>query len=254
MIEAVGGSLYSACGVTFDLPDTLHGCIIRRGLISHSMIDGGGPGVITSFHSLGPAYNGTVIAFIQGADKNLYGMTNAGGPFGHGALFRIDALPLIPDWPVLVPTTLYSFTSGTPDALIQAADGNFYGTTSGDDRSDLATVFRMTAAGAVNVLSTFSAPVQGATPTALIQARDGNFYGTGVRGGHSGRGTTFRMTPTGTTTDLHVFSGGTTDGASPNLLVQAAGEDFVGTTLNGGAPVERHLVHSLLVARLQRRQ
>ena len=163
-------------------------------------------------------------------------MTNAGGAFGHGALFRFDdVLPASVDPPVFAPATLYTFRSGTPDALIQAADGNFYGTTSGDDTSDLATVFRMTAAGAVDVLYRFSTPVQGATPTALIQASDGNFYGTNASGAHSQRGTTFKMSPTGTTTDLHVFSGGTTDGASPNLLVQAADGDFVGTTLFGGA-------------------
>jgi uncharacterized repeat protein (TIGR03803 family) len=237
MIQAAGGSFYSGCGITYSgypSPETTSACVIRRGMISTSV--NGGPAVATTFHLLGPAYNGTVTAFIQGADQNFYGMTNAGGAFGHGALFRIDALPLVPDWPVLVPTTLHSFTSGTPDALIQAADGSFYGTTtSGDDKSDLASVFRMTPDGAIDVLYTFSAPVQGATPTALIQSRDGNFYGTSASGGHSGRGTTFKMTPTGTTTDLHVFSGGTTDGASPNLLVQAASGDFVGTTLNGGA-------------------
>ena len=60
--------------------------------------------------------------------------------------------------------------------LIQATDGNFYGTTTGI----LGAVFRMTRAGVVTVLHTFTGgTTDGASPQApLIQATDGNSNGT----------------------------------------------------------------------------
>src|SRR5579862_5033666 len=81
-------------------------------------------------------------------------------------------------------TVLYSFAGGpdgaNPDAaLIQATDGNFYGTTR-DGVSDFGTVFQMTPSGTVTFLHSFTGgTTDGASPRApLIQATDGNFYGT----------------------------------------------------------------------------
>src|SRR5262245_9581965 len=78
---------------------------------------------------------------------------------------------------------LYRFgSSGTqPNAsLIQATDGNFYGTTSsgGDPGCRCGNVFRMTPGGDVTVLHTFTGNPDGAWSSRLLQATDGNFYGT----------------------------------------------------------------------------
>src|ERR1700736_1540720 len=84
--------------------------------------------------------------------------------------------------------------------LIQATDGNFYGT------SALANmVFQVTPDGTVTVLHAFTGgPEDGSLPfAALIQTTDGNFYGTTLQGGASGSGTVFQMTPDGTVTVLH---------------------------------------------------
>ena len=68
-------------------------------------------------------------------------------------------------------------------SLIQATDGNFYGTTP-DGGSGFGTVFRMTPSGTVTVLHDFAGGTDGADPEAsLIQATDGNFYGTTAGGG-----------------------------------------------------------------------
>jgi uncharacterized repeat protein (TIGR03803 family) len=139
-------------------------------------------------------------------------------------------------------TLLHSFSGGTDGsspaaALIQAADGNFYGTTASGGTSDLGTVFRMTPAGTVTVLHAFvGGKTDGAKPqAALIQATDGNFYGTTSSGGPSDNGTVFQMTPGGTVTVLHAFAGGTTDGANPTAaLIQATDGNFYGTTSSGG--------------------
>src|SRR5262245_19553575 len=64
---------------------------------------------------------------VEGSDGYFYGTTLEGGAFHHGQIFRIS--------PSGVLTILHEFAGGATDgegpqsALIQASDGNFYGTT-----------------------------------------------------------------------------------------------------------------------------
>ena len=121
-----------------------------------------------------------------------------------------------------------------PASLIQATDGNFYGTTEFGLNSG--TLFKMTPAGILTVLHEFTRnKTDGANPGApLIQAADGDFYGTTIVGGASDVGTVFKMTATGTVTVLHAFA--RTDGSFPRAaLIQAADGNFYGTTPSGGA-------------------
>jgi uncharacterized repeat protein (TIGR03803 family) len=142
---------------------------------------------------------------------------------------------------------LHAFSGGTdgaePAALIQATDGNFYGTTyhgggTGCSGGGCGTVFRMTPSGTVTVLHAFIGGADGENPASLIQATDGSFYGTTYNGGGTGCsgggcGTVFRMSPSGTVSRLHAFNG--TDGASPSAaLIQATDGNFYGTSAYGG--------------------
>jgi uncharacterized repeat protein (TIGR03803 family) len=143
----------------------------------------------------------------------------------------------------------FSTNSGaSPTApLIQASDGNFYGTTSEGGTAGAGTVFKMTPAGVVTVLHSFrdgSVANDGIEPCAgLVQATDGDFYGTTYYGGSSaiggtGRGTVFRMSPSGTLTILHSFGDGSVanDGSLPYAgLIQASDGNFYGTTFEGGS-------------------
>src|SRR5260221_12201324 len=63
--------------------------------------------------------------------------------------------------------------------LIQAADGQFYGTTNTGGTVGFGTVFRMDSAGKLTTLHSFAgSPRDGDSPSAgLIQATDSNFYG-----------------------------------------------------------------------------
>src|SRR3989442_5903731 len=78
---------------------------------------------------------------------------------------------------------LHSFSGRTdpaqPTSLIQATDGNFYGTTTEGGAFGLGTVFRMGADGTVTVLHAFNATDGGAFRghRGLMQATDGNLYG-----------------------------------------------------------------------------
>ena len=83
-------------------------------------------------------------------------------------------------------TTLHFFAvsdGANPYAgLIQATDGNFYGTTGGGGANGYGTVFKMDASGNLTTLHSFTGS-DGAYPYAgLIQATDGNFYGTTSQG------------------------------------------------------------------------
>jgi uncharacterized repeat protein (TIGR03803 family) len=141
-------------------------------------------------------------------------------------------------------TTLHSFdgTDGTnPYAgLVQATNGNLYGTTNAGGANSVGTVFKITPKGTLTTLHSFDG-TDGSYPYAgLVQATDGNFYGTTYIGGANGQGTVFKITPSGTLTTLYSFcsQGGfnCTDGADPLAgLVLATNGDFYGTTQYGGA-------------------
>jgi uncharacterized repeat protein (TIGR03803 family) len=87
-------------------------------------------------------------------------------------------------------------------ALVQATNGNLYGTTLRGGLDAAGTIFEITTAGALTTLYSACANSSGCTggvfPVGLIQASDGNFYGTDTRGGPPGEdGTVFMMTPQG---------------------------------------------------------
>lgn len=178
---------------------------------------------------------------VQGTDGDFYGVTEDGGADGPGVVFKITQNGSL--------TTLHSFCSqsGCADGeipyagLIQAADGNLYGTTTGGGANGQGTVFRITPSGQLTTLYNFCAQVgcaDGADPVAaLVQSRDGSFYGTTYYGGTAGLGTVFRITPAGTLTTLHSFcsESGCADGqGSWAQLIQATDGNFYGTTYAGG--------------------
>src|SRR2546428_460173 len=94
-------------------------------------------------------------------------------------------------------TTLVSFTGtnngANPKAgLVQAADGNFYGTTRYGGASDDGTVFKMTPGGALSNLHSFTYTADGAWPVAaLAKGTNGSLYGVTTYGGANDWGTVF---------------------------------------------------------------
>jgi uncharacterized repeat protein (TIGR03803 family) len=172
-------------------------------------------------------------ALIQARDGNLYGVTSSGGAYNQGTIYRIT--------PGGVFTVLYAFPGGAagskPEAgLLQATDGNFYGTTASGGASNDGTLFRLAPTGEVTALRSLNGPTDGSSPqAALIQASDGLLYGVATSGGAYGHGTAFRLSLDGTFALLHGFSGFPTDGDQPSSpLVAGADGTLFGTTAFGG--------------------
>ena len=151
-------------------------------------------------------------------------------------------------------TTLYSFCDQkdcvndfNPNALVQATNGNLYGTTVGAQgartQDGTGTVFKITPNGTFKTLYVFCSQAHcpdGRYPNSLVLASNSDLYGTTQNGGAHGAGTIFKITPSGALTTVYNFchqvqSGVCTDGRTPMAgLVQAASGDLYGTTENGG--------------------
>src|SRR5450759_276145 len=90
--------------------------------------------------------------------------------------------------------------------LMQAGDGNFYGTTYQGGTGGAGAVFTITPSGTLTTLRSFAGS-DGSRPVAgLMQGSDGDFYGSTVYGGTSGNGTVFKVTPRGTLITLYSVS------------------------------------------------
>src|SRR5579883_773917 len=249
-------TIYSFCS----LPDCADGASPHAGLVLGrdgnfygTTWGGGGPasagtvfkitpqGALTTlyaFHNSGDG-NGPETGLVQAVDGSFYGTTEYGGGWWNGStVFKIT--------PVGGFTSLHDFdgTDGEMPqaALIQATDGNLYGTTTSGGANQMGgTVFKITPGGTLTTLYSFCSQsncADGESPVGgLVQATDGKLYGTTSGGGGgqclSGCGTIFRITTAGALTTLHDFD--YADGAVPSAaLLQATDGYFYGTTLGGG--------------------
>jgi uncharacterized repeat protein (TIGR03803 family) len=182
---------------------------------------------------------------VLGTDGFFYGTTAFGGEPGNGTSFKLSSTGVL--------TTLYTFCSKSDcadgaeplGALVEATDGNFYGTTVGGGEAGQGTVFRLTPSGNLTTLYSFCFQTfcsDGAEPSAgLIQASDGELYGTTTSGGNGkcrlspNCGTVFKITLDGALTTLHIFCAEQpcTNGANPyGGLIEASDGNLYGTTQN----------------------
>lgn len=242
LVQAADGNFY---GTTFGggLKTQLvcigtNGCGVVYKLMPNGMFN-----VLHSFCSQPNCPDGAIpqAALIQASDGNLYGTTYTGGSGANcgpdcGTVFRITTSGVL--------TTIYNFCtqyacsdgSAPESPVMQATDGNLYGTTTGfGSAPQVGTVFEITLPGLVfNNLGN----VDNKSQAGLIQATDGNLYGTTFTGGTGncntrGCGTIFKLSLGGTPSVIANFDG--TDGAEPvAALLQSSDGNFYGTTEAGG--------------------
>jgi len=197
-----------------------------------------------SFCSLPNCADGAVpgSALVQATNGDLYGTTQTSGDdiqLPGGTVFKITLGGKL--------TTLYGFSCSEPTCadgarpiapLMQAANGNLYGSTIYPIGAG--TIFEITPSGTLTTIYNFNdnpsnVDGDGNPQGALIQGTDGNFYGVAGDGGYWGGGAVFEITPSGTLTTLYSFceDESCTDGAYPNVLIQATNGAFFGTTASG---------------------
>ncbi|WP_263355904.1 choice-of-anchor tandem repeat GloVer-containing protein [Acidicapsa ligni] len=134
---------------------------------------------------------------------------------------------------------LHEFAGGTADGfapytgLIQASDGNFYGTTQDGGSGSGGTVFEVTPTGQYTVIHSFTNGMDGGQPySALIEATDGYLYGTTSLYGQWNGGTLFKIN-----LENHVLitlAGFEQEGFPIGNLIDDGAGTLYGTTFDGG--------------------
>jgi uncharacterized repeat protein (TIGR03803 family) len=163
-------------------------------------------GKLTTLHKFtgsGSDGAGPTSALFQASNGNFYGTTQAGGTHGGGTVFQITPAGKL--------TTIYSFCakSGCTDGLnpsaglIQATDGNLYGTTFSGGSNETpcngvcGTIFKITTSGTLTTLYNFcsqSGCTDGSEPQeGLVQHTNGTLYGVTYYGGTDGLGTVYSL-------------------------------------------------------------
>lgn len=141
-------------------------------------------------------------------------------------------------------TTLIDFngTNGSfppRSSLVQAANGNFYGTTSDGGADNQGTVYEITTAGTLTTLYSFcSQPncTDGYYPRGGLVLVNGNFYGTTYYGGANGAGVVYEITSSGTFSVIYSFcsQANCADGGNPLAGLTYYNGTLYGTTRYGG--------------------
>ena len=169
---------------------------------------------------------------IRSNEGHLYGATDPGRAEG-GSIFSVDVNG------VVSVRHAFPYTANSP--VIQASDGNFYGTTRSGGALGRGTIYRVTPAGDYAEIYSFTGGPDGGLPTGgLIEARPGLLYGTTSRSDTNGAGTIFQVTLDGRFTVLHGFRGDAAEGGAPQTgLIDGGDGHFYGTTsswstANGG--------------------
>lgn len=150
------------------------------------------------------------LVLMQASNGNFYGITANFGPDNNGTIFEFTSAGAF--------KVLYSFCpqfncangGSAPRApLMQARNGNLYGTTTGGGAYGNGTVFEISLAGTFRTIHDFcsqSLCPDGSSPYAgLVEDAHGNFYGTTFYGGANSFGTVFEITSAGEYVVLHSF-------------------------------------------------
>src|SRR5580700_4932945 len=183
-------------------------------------------------------------ALVRATNGDLYGTAWCGGAAGcdltdgTGTVFKITPSGTL--------TTVYSFCSqdypectdgaGPYAALIQATDGDFYGTTNSGGANcaealGCGTVFKITPGGTLTTLYSFCSQLvfgnctDGEYPSGLVQNTNETFYGTTTGGGASFDGTVFSLS-----VGLGPFVETQTTSGPVGAALKILGSDLTGAT------------------------
>jgi uncharacterized repeat protein (TIGR03803 family) len=183
---------------------------------------------------------GAPYGLVQGSDGNFWGMSGgqfAGGPTGNGGVFKISAKGK--------EKLVYAFKGAPTDggtsqtSLIQASDGNFYGSTLlGGSSGNSGVLFKMTTGGKETILYNFGVPTNGGSPQLpMTEGPDGLLYGiaTNCSGGGCGQAAIFDITTKGAYNTLYLYPnyGGNNNSVPLSPLLLSTDGTFYSTTEEG---------------------
>jgi uncharacterized repeat protein (TIGR03803 family) len=189
-------------------------------------------GVYTVLHDFLGGSDGAnpVYAPIEASDGSIYGITT-GLPNPTATLYKYA-----PSTSTF--TTIYVFDQTTgeyPTSLIQAGNGNLYGTISGGICGE---IFELTTSGGLVWSYEFSCAGRapgGEGPVQILQANDGNFYGATLVGGSSlGYGVIFRVDQQENVSVIYTFPNSGQYGAGPIGLTQGTDGNLYGAAASLG--------------------
>jgi uncharacterized repeat protein (TIGR03803 family) len=199
-------------------------------------------GTYTTFHlPTGlPGPNG----LMQATNGDFYGTTVYGGTGGSGTIFKMTPAG---DFTVIFNFPAVGFDNNNadgaqPNGIIQASDGNFYGTTRLGGPRGNGTLFRCTSGGTLTTLYYFSKDVTGAGPDGALpqslvtEGANGDLYGITTVGGAHEYGTIFRYSlATKMLATIYSWPSGQCDGCIFNApFVLGANGLLYGISAGGG--------------------
>ena len=190
--------------------------------------------------ALAPAGNGVYLGTASVSVSPPTDFNNFGNIFSYDAINGIQTL-----------ATFNGFNGFSPNSLINTSSGAYLGTTLNGGASfdptpgafgfftnpGYGTIFSYNAATGIQALASFTG-ANGASPTALAPAGNGTYLGTTAASvapatNFNNFGNIFSYDATNGIQTLATFNG--FNGYSPNSLINAGNDDFLVTTLNGGA-------------------
>jgi len=197
-------------------------------------------GALTTLHSFGFTDGCYPVGLIQATNGKLYGATLGGGPsniplcenygfeYSCGTVFNITT-----GGTFTLVDTLSNATGAYPLVpMVQASNGNFYGTAflfqygNGD-------IYRLNSNGTLKAVYWWKGADDFGGTTGLVQASDGNLYGTG--GGYSSScGSVFKLNLTDEYTPVYQGCGGG-ELFENNTLMQGTNGMFYGSYTDGSA-------------------
>jgi uncharacterized repeat protein (TIGR03803 family) len=191
-------------------------------------------GVLTTLYEFDKSHGVLPLALMQATDGNFYGTTETGGTgicnAQCGVIFKMTPAGQL--------VWVHNFTNTDGNhpygPIIQASDGNFYGTTRSGGSSGEGVVYKITPAGVYTVLFNFNATAgSGTNPVAgVVQATDGKLYGAAITA-LAGHGILYQISSAGTYTTLYTFT--PTTGQLPFVsLIQNTNGILYGDTYGGG--------------------
>ena len=186
-------------------------------------------GVFTDLHDFTGVNGDSLPVYppIQASDGNFYGVSGNEVQIC-GNVYRMT--------PAGVYTNLHTFSGSDchPSNLVQASDGNLYGTLA--DCAVVSTdgcVYRISTAGVFKEIHDFALTTGEVPCTGLIQGKDGKLYGATNSGAANGWGNIYKLTTAGVATDLHDFNNATdaacvNNAGPPVNMLQVADGTFYG--------------------------